>query len=264
MDAHPDDRERMLTRWTFVAALGDLALPALLAALALLALGWRIALAIAGVLFVVTACAIPVRFPEAPRDEGENVPLGRVVREALGNRRLLLWLAAAALCTLLDEIWIAFGSLYLRDSLGASVFERSVVFGCLMAGGLVGLAVTERALAGRAPLRVLAVCSAACALAYAGWVMAPTLWLSALMAALTAAFGFALYPLTKAQAYAALPERSATVAALAAAFGWLDLALLPVLAFIADGPGLIWVMVALSAQPLGVLAIALYALRARD
>ena len=41
MDTYPEERERLMTRWVFMGATGDLAAPALFWLLAVFALGWR-------------------------------------------------------------------------------------------------------------------------------------------------------------------------------------------------------------------------------
>jgi fucose permease len=235
---------------------GELVAPALFALLALWTFGWREAFLIAGVLCFAAAVALPSRFPEVRRSEPEEgVPIRRALGEALRNRALLLWLSGAALCTLLDEILVAFGTLYLRDALGAGVAERSLVFSCFMAGGIPGLLVADRLLARFDPLRVLVASSGLCAATYLAWVFAGSVAASAGLAALVGCTASTLYPITMAQAYRALPERSGTVAATSSLFGWSNLLILPALALLADGWGLLPVMLLLAAQPIGILAI---------
>ena len=66
------------------------------------------------------------------------------IRAALRNRRLLLWLTACWLCSLLDEILVAFGALYLKDRFAADGGERSAV----LFGEETKLLVHERPVAG--------------------------------------------------------------------------------------------------------------------
>src|SRR5690606_17441902 len=64
VDVHPHDRERVMTRWTMMGVLGDLAAPALAAALAAASLGWRGAYLVVGAAVGVWAIALMrVRFP---------------------------------------------------------------------------------------------------------------------------------------------------------------------------------------------------------
>ena len=48
VETRPDERERTIARLTLAGALGDLAVPLLLGALAWFGLGWRVAMAVAG------------------------------------------------------------------------------------------------------------------------------------------------------------------------------------------------------------------------
>jgi Na+/melibiose symporter-like transporter len=256
MDAHPERREQLMTRWVLFGSLGDLATPALFALLALWSFGWRAAFLVAGALFAVAAIALPSRFPRVRRSGAEGArPIRRALVEALRNRTLLLWLTGAALCALLDEILVAFGSLYLRDVLGAGVAERSLVFACFVAGGVPGLLVVDRLLVRFDPVRVLFVSAALCAAAYLAWLFAGSVAASAGLAAGVGCTSATLYPLTQAQAYRALPEWSGTVAAMGSLFGWAQLLILPALALVADLWGLLPAMLLLAAQPVGILLI---------
>jgi FSR family fosmidomycin resistance protein-like MFS transporter len=258
MDAHPEQRERALTRWVFLGALGDLATPALLAGLAALTLGWRSGFGAGGVLFVIAALALPRTFPRAagdPRGE-EGAPLRAALRDASAAPRLWLWLAGAMLCSLLDEVFLAFGALYLRDRLSADLAARSLVFTCFMAASLPGLALQERLLSRVTGRTLLAVEAALTALFLVAWIEAPSLLWSAIFATALGACVPGLYALAKARAFAALPARSATVVALSSLFGWLDLLLPAGLALVADAFGLRVTLWLLLAQPLGLLLIA--------
>src|SRR5687768_304212 len=74
-DAHPDDRDRVMTRWTLMGVLGDLLAPAMFALLGALALGWRTAYVICGVLITVTTIVLATRpFPAPVREPEEDEP----------------------------------------------------------------------------------------------------------------------------------------------------------------------------------------------
>lgn len=261
VDAHPEARERVLARWAFLGGVGDLAAPALLAVLAGLGLGWRAGFAVmAGALAVWAALVARAPFPTAGAaaepEADAGPPVG--IRAALTERRLLAWLLAVTLCDLLDELLVILASVHLRDQLGASAAARSLALGGFVVGGLVGLALVERWLGQVPPRRLVAGSALACAAALAAWLAAPTLWLAALGLALVGATAAPLYPLTMAQAYAALPGRSGAVHAVARVFAPLALATPWLLAWLADRAG---TSAALAAAALGPVAIALVALR---
>src|SRR5262245_55466219 len=116
-DSRPPDLERALVRWTFAGALGDLLTPGLVALGAYFAAGWRAAFFAVGILFLAYAAVLSrVRFPES-RPDG-SPPAEGGLRAALAQPRLLLFAAAVTLCSLMDEILVAFGSLYLADVVG--------------------------------------------------------------------------------------------------------------------------------------------------
>ena len=260
VDLHPEQSERMLTRWTLLGALGDLATPALFAILSWIALGWRAAFAASALGALGLAIALlrqPFPSPQADADEGPEPRLSDALRTAFGNRALLLWLLAAWLCSLLDEIVVAFGALYLRDQFDADAMARGLVLMALMAGTLLGLALLDRALRRYRPLALLRLCSAGAGVAYLAWLFAPTLLASAVCFFVTGMFAAPLYPLAKAQAYRALPGQSGMVNAVGSAFIPLDLLTPVILGFVADQFGLVITLLLLSIQPIGLLWLSL-------
>lgn len=260
VDLYPEQRERMLTRWTLLGALGDLATPALFALLSWVALGWRAAFAVCGLGALSLAIGLlrhpfPGQQPDA--DEAREPGLYEALRTAFGNRALLLWLLAAWLCSLLDEIVVAFGALYLREQFGADAVARSLVLMSLMAGALLGLVLLDRGLSRYRPMVLLRLCSTGAGIAYLAWLFAPTLVASGVCFFMTGVFAAPLYPLAKAQAYRALPGQSGMVNAVGAAFIPLDLLAPLLLGLVADRFGLVMTLLLLSVQPLGLLWVSL-------
>jgi FSR family fosmidomycin resistance protein-like MFS transporter len=259
MDANPENRERMMTRWTFMGCAGDLATPALLSLLGLFALGWRHGFVLCGLVVVLYAGLLSrQRFPDSqPERRGAgSVSVRNAFASAIRNRRLLLWSAGVWLCCLLDEIVIAFGALYVRDHLGAGLHVRGAILMLWMAGQLVGLVVVDRLLARVEPLRLLMRFGVCGAVAYVGWVFAPSIWLSGVSMAVAGLFCSALYPIAQAQAYRVLPDHSGTVNAVVHLFLPLTVALPVVLGFVADAFGLTAVLLLLAVQPIGLFWIA--------
>src|SRR5688572_8559065 len=108
MAAFPEQRERMMTRWTLMGMLGDAATPVLLVAVAGLGGDWRIAMQLAAALHLFGAMAVaiaPIPEPATTDDEdGDDVSIWTRLRQGLANKPLLLWLGVCSLCCLLDEI----------------------------------------------------------------------------------------------------------------------------------------------------------------
>jgi MFS family permease len=270
MDLYPEDRERLMTRWVFMGAVGDLAAPALFWLLALVAWGWREAFLVSGCLILVYAAMLSrqsfadTRQPALQRQEtrpAEDDEPEPSIREALGaafrDRRLLVWLFGSWLCGLLDELLVAFGALHMRDNLDADSATRSVILMCWMLGGVLALPVLERLLVRFEPLKLLMLASVGTTISYLAWLLADDVISSGVWMFATGVFSVALYPLAKAQAYRALPGRSGMLNAMAHVFTPLDLLLPLLLGVIADRFGLVPALAILLAQPIGLFLIAL-------
>lgn len=275
VDTYVHGRDRAMLRWGLMGLVGDLAAPALIAALAVVGLGWRAGFAIVGAMVAAWAVLVAVRGGDLPSgaaragdgDDGDDRAAGddgdadgrglwAALRLALTDRHLLAWLFGLTLCDLLDEILVVFASLHLRDELGAGAVTRSAVLAGFGAGGAIGLVVVDRLLRRVAALRLLLASSVACTVAYAAWLAAPTAWASLLLMIAVGATAAPLYPLASAQAYAALPGRSGTVQAAAHLFTPLGLALPWLLGVLADAAGTTAALIALAAQPVGLAVIA--------
>ena len=253
-------RERSMARVTLAAALGDLAVPALLALLAALGLGWRTALALAAAvaallaLFYAGARALDRPLAkENDEDEGDAPTISGALALALRTRPLLAWSLAGTLTGLLDEVLVAFAAIHLA---GLSALARSVALAAWIGGGIVGLAWLERRVERLDPQRVLLLGTVVCAAAILGLARthdaAPACGLLALIGATSSTF----HPLVKARAYASLPGRPALVNAVASALVPLD-ALAPlVLGAIAVHFGASAAVMALVIAPAGIFVMA--------
>lgn len=261
IDSAPAERERLMTRWTFMGHLGDLVTPLLFAVLAEASLGWRDAFVVTGGLvagYAVLLALVPFpdgRGGEPPAPAESRVPLSA----ALASGRLWLWLFAVSLCGLLDEVLVAFAALYLESSFAADVASRSQALACFVLGSLLGLLLGERLLGRVAPLRLLRWSGGAGTLVSLAWLAAPDLFWSGLLLGLLGICVAPLYPIAQAQAYASLPGRSGLVNAAAQALQPLELALPFALGWIADRFGLRAALALLALQPLGLLLISLRA-----
>jgi predicted MFS family arabinose efflux permease len=270
IDAHPAARERTMARWVLFGAIGDLLAPVLLAALAFTGLGWRtgflmMAVVLGGWAVLVARAPFPGA-AAAGDDDGGGEPEGLLVglRLALGNRRLLGWMVACWACDLLDEVLVILASVHLRDHLGATAVERSVVLGAGVAGGLGGLWLLDRALGVRPARSILIASTVACLGCYVMWMAAPVVWLSAVMFALVGVTVSPLYPLTMAQCYAALPGRSGALHAASRITTPLVLGTPWLLGWLGDTCGTVVALAAVTAAPLGILAVALFVPGERD
>jgi MFS family permease len=225
VESRPEERERTLTRLNLAGALGDLAVPLLLAALAWVGLGWRVALAMAAASAAVLAIAhgsakalhriVPVDAVDDDEYDGEPPSVLAALRFAFGTRPLLTWSVAVAFTSLLDEVLIAFAVVRLE---GASPLERAIAVGAWTVGLVGGLLVLERWVDRLDSRKVLLGSSAVVAtslIALACTSDVEIAW-AALFALGTSTS--TLHPLASARAYASLPGRPALVNAVAAGF----------------------------------------------
>jgi MFS family permease len=263
---HPD---RLLARMGLGASLGDLAVPALLAALAAIDCGWRTAFgvcAFAAAILAVVHARMPSldRLPRNTADEGDDEEPGTTIlqslRLAVRAPGLLVWSLACAWTNLLDEVLVAFAAIQLH-ALGGSASLRSVGIAAWTGGGMLGLALLER-MAGRVDRRrLLAASSVLTGAALLVLATAPSPIVGAVAFAAEGLFGASLHPLSKSAAYASLPGRTAPVNALAAALVPLDLASPIVLGFVAAHLGPRAAVGMLLVAPLGILAAAAFSSR---
>lgn len=257
--ADPSGAEAALARWTLAGIVGDLLAPAVLAASVALGLGWRGALAAVAGLTAAHAFALA----RAPQPDGaaelaaeSEAPLREALRTALGAPALLGWTLATVLCSLMDEVLVSFGALWLAGRLEATPTERAAVFVAWGLGAIAGALALER-LADRAGPRALLLVSGLGSLAsYLAWLLAPAWEASAAAAAVHGLFTAAHYPLLKARAFAALPGRPHVVQAVSSTFSVFDLAVPILVGLTADRAGLLAAMLLLAAQPVGVIAAA--------
>ncbi len=260
VDAAPGERERTMTRWTLAGAIGDLLAPVVVALCALGGGSWRVALsAIATFMLLATVPLARASVPAQVRphdDDDDDVPAD--LRAALRHPGLMGWLAAAAACTLLDEILVAFAALHLRLDRGASESAIGVALSLWAAGCAVGLVATERMLARLHPRRVLGVGAALCTLAALTWWALPS-WAGATAGLVLVGLGSApLYPIAKARAYAAVPGRAALVGAAAQVFVIVDVLAPWALGLLADTLGLRAALAGLALGPASLLLAALW------
>jgi MFS family permease len=258
-DASRDKLERALLRWTFAGALGDLATPSLIALTAIFASGWRTSFVVVGVVLVAYAALLWTRtFPESRQREAGDEPrasLRAALVSALREPLLLRWAFGVSLCALLDEIMVAFASLYLRDVLELSLGARTSALSAEIAGAVVGLAAGEALLRRVEPLRLLLASALGCTVSWFAFLSVESAAAASFWLFVTGALASLQYPIAKAQAYRALPGRSGAVNAVLTLFGVIELPLPIAIGLLADQFGLGLALATLAAQPIGLVLV---------
>ncbi|HEY4221808.1 MAG TPA: MFS transporter, partial [Myxococcota bacterium] len=281
VDAAPERAERTMARWSLFQIAGDVCAPFAIFLGALSPYGWRAAaLGVALILFAWAPLSFLAQRRVSPRatdhdsndsndsndNNDDNDDTGgetwrSAARVVLHNRALLVWLFGAALCTLLDETVVALLGLAGHERYGEHL-SATLIIAAFCAGGAVGVVVVERLLKARSGVHLLAVSCALCALSFGAlvWFVGAPSYAAVGMALVAGAFSAPLYPLAKAQAYLALPGRSAAVNAAAAIFGVVDVVAPLGIGALVDGPGVNTALAVLLLQPLGLLVLALAAI----
>jgi MFS family permease len=262
----PDGNAESLTDWTLAGTLGDLGTPLLFWALDAAGFSWRATFALVGTALVLFGIVGPTRGAGLPaasleaedettEPEVDEPSLIEAFRLVLGNRPLLWWLLATALCSLLDELFASQIGIHVAHGQDPRATTDLVTLHLVAMGigGAVGLLVQRRLLASRSGKTLLWMSSAATLLVFGVWLAALPSTLSVLAAPLLGALIATHYPLTQAEAYDLMPGQAHIVAAASQAFSGIDL-LYPVLVgVLSDALHPAVGLCALLLQPLGIL-----------
>lgn len=220
IDIAPNHSARTMTRWTLLSSIGDLLSPLAVTAILALGLGWPGLCWIAAGLWLASGLAIwPQRFPSPTHllVNKEDIPpisvLGSL-RLALRDPLLLRWAALSILPTMLDEVFLTFAILYLRDVLHASELIIGFTIGIQMIGTIVGLVVVERLVGRIAPRRLLSCYALLTLIAVIGFLIVRSTWFAPFWLFIIGFGASGLYPIAKAEAYTRQPGRSGTVRAI--------------------------------------------------
>jgi FSR family fosmidomycin resistance protein-like MFS transporter len=261
VDQNPERRSQMMARWSAAGSLGNLIGPLMMAAGFSLGLGWRwafLALAVFGVLLVLASSrerfdSTQVHHEEAADELFKPAELISNLRRAFSNRQLLRWLLLLQLSDLLLDVFTSYQTLYLADVMGLSNVQVGLVLSGLMLAGLLSDLLLIPLLEHQPGRRLVRVSAAAACLVYPAMLLAP--W-PAVKIALTLAIPFTTlgwYPVLLGEAFASLPERSATVMATSSLFSTLGNILVLLVGWVALQAGLPTAMWLLLLGPLALV-----------
>jgi FSR family fosmidomycin resistance protein-like MFS transporter len=261
---------RMLTRWTIMAALGDLLAPLLVGAALAAQFGWRTLWWGSALLWLAAAVAIWMqRLPAARHPVHETThqvdwpALRANLLMGLRTPRLLRWIFLDIFPTLLDELFLVFAALFLTDKLGTPPATASLLLIAPVIGGLSGLALLHALDSRFSAFRLLQGSALVTGAGLIVFLVARTSLLTVIglgLAGLGASFW---YPIVAAGAYDSLPGRSGTVRALGSLRKPLEIALPLLLGLAAERWGITWGVGLLLVAPVGVLLLAPRPQRAR-
>jgi predicted MFS family arabinose efflux permease len=168
---------------------------------------------------------------------------------------LLLGVSVATLmislvgCALLDEILLVFAGLHLRERCHFDAATTDLLLFALALGSVLGIALTERFIAGVAPRRLLAMSCALCIAVYLLWLQVDDALASAACLFVIGAAVGPQFPLAQAQSYRCANKEPLLVNLLETLLEPLHASLPLLVGWIADRFGLGWALGILLAQP---------------
>jgi predicted MFS family arabinose efflux permease len=251
VESAPEARERTLARLTLAGALGDLAVPAAIAAI-----GWRgsfrTAALIALALALALACARSLGRRVATSDDEEDGEPPRL-RDALRHRPLVAWCAAAALTNLVDELALALFAVHAHVHLPLGWI--AIALGAWTAGGIAGVALLERALDRLAPIRLLGASAAIALVALACVIVLREPIAVCASAFVLGASAACFHPIVAARTYASMPGHPGVVNAIGSLFTAPEIGVTLAFGVLADTLGASAALAALAVVPIGMLGI---------
>lgn len=239
IDQAPANVLSITTRWVFLATIGDLLGPLLVAATVALQGSWRLLMGSGAFIWFAFALFLSAqRFtkvsikaaPEEKKEEEKEEPLWRIIRANLRKGfqtpYLMRWLLLATIPTLMDEMFLGFAGLFLTDIVKVQPSLISLALSAPVIGGLLSLGLMERfdkLTSSRypsriAPVRLLGGAALVTLVGLLCLLTARTLWPALIGLFLTGLGAAPWYPVAKAQAYMLLPGRAGTVRALQSLF----------------------------------------------
>jgi MFS family permease len=261
MDHEPERREHGMTAWVLAGTLGDLFAPLALWAAVVLAGTFRGAWLVVGAALIALAPFIVRQELPHTRPAEDEDAAGGTFRGALRNRSLLAWLAGVGLCGLFDETLTTLGALWLTERFPGSTHAVTLGLTACTVGGVLGLVMLHRVLHRFSARLLLGASCAGSMVLFAGWLSSASILESTVWLFLLGVLMAWQYPLAQAQAYRAA-ERSGQVVVLGPLVSAFELASPMALGLLADRGGLTLSLVALLAQPVGLLLV-LYGARRR-
>jgi MFS transporter, FSR family, fosmidomycin resistance protein len=267
MDLNPGRTSQMMARWTVYGSLGNLLGPAMLAAGFAVGLSWRwsysaLALLALGLVIIIWQ----KKFPPRPQVGDDNELSGtgptflelpgwmwRNLRQALSTKTLLRWVFLLEISDLMLDVFISYAALYFADVAGLTPAQTSLVILLIMLAGLIADLILVQILEhfpGRRLVRLTAAISIPLFMAF---LLAPWVPAKIALAVLLRFSTTGWYQVMQGEAYAAVPMRSGTVAAINSIAGLFGGLLVWLVGTTANQFGLSMAMWLLLAAPLALV-----------
>lgn len=264
IDQQPQESTRAMTRWTLAGSFGDILAPLVVTLVVALHGGWPALCWITAGVWLWTALSLGLqRFPRpivaSDEDAAQQAPLISGLREALRDPALLRWATLSIIPSMVDEIFLGFAALYMRDILHASQNSIDLAIGLGLIGSLLSLLCLERIAWFRriAPQHFLVGAACVVLLGVVGFLSLHNIWCAAVTLFIINLGAAGWYPIAKAQAYARFPGRSGTVRAVISLGGPFEVALPGIVGIVAGSFGIVAGVGILALAPVFILLLTL-------
>jgi Na+/melibiose symporter-like transporter len=219
IDANPADGARTMTRWTMLSSVGDFLCPLLIVAFVSVHLGWTSLCWFAAALWLaavvlLSGWRVPVmEASESASEAGEQTSFRVHLLQALRDPLLIRWVMLSLIPNMLDEVFLGFVALYLRDVWHMSEALIALLLTLQMLASFLGLFLLDRLLKHRPvkPVPLLAVLALGTLLGVVGLLFTHLPWLIIASLCLISLSCAGWYPLAQAEAYARRPGHSSLV-----------------------------------------------------
>jgi MFS transporter, FSR family, fosmidomycin resistance protein len=258
MDSDPARHEQNMARWTFAGSLGVVIGPIFLAALAILAFGWRPAFGFLAILTTLLLTLAWRQIPETGKD-ADNLSLSAIFAgirgafRALGDKNILSWLALLEFSDLMLDAFYGFLPLYFVDVAGFTFTQAAASVAVWTGVGPVGDFLLIPLLERVKGLDYLHWSVVAELILFPAFLLVSTPWLKLVIAGAMGFFNAGWYAILKGNLFSSMPEQSGTVLALNSISGIAGKIIPFLIGLAAQTFGLQWAMWLLLAGPLALL-----------
>lgn len=257
IDRAPARAEQTMARWTLLGAIGVTTGPLLMTALFSFGIAWRGAYVAVAIIAAVFAIALFwQRFDSHNGAHAEPQPareLGRSLLAALGHRTLLKWVVLTELADFMLDKLLEVTGLYFHDVVGVSAAGASAAVAVSTIAGLIGSALLVPVLERLTGVRVLRVSAVVVLLAYAAFLIVPTIWLKYVLIGAISFATASWYAILRAKTYEVLPGQSGLVMAVTSLANVSSLFVPALLGGLADALGLQSAMWLLAIGPVALI-----------
>ena len=256
MDVNPGREEQMMARWTAVGSMGYIVGPLMVTLAFAAGFGWRglyLGLAVGAAVLAIALWRRPFDRRRGDASEADERYGLREVLKAIGDSKLLRWLALTHAADLMLDILLGFVALYFHDVLGLSDAGASAAVLVATSAGFIGDLLLIPLLDRVKGLTLVRWTAVVVLVLYIAWLGINWLPAKYILLALIQLGVIGWYQVLQGRAYAALPGKSGTVMAASSIVGFVS-SLIPLgLGLVAERFGLTAAMWLLAVGPVSLI-----------